>query len=580
MYKFALPILALLAISISDAAGQSPAQPTPQTVSTDAEKLQLLSELQALNAQSDRLATPLARARAKAEIASALWHLDVEEAKRMLTRAYELTLPEEAEREKSRAKAVGADMDFPSETERARTEVRGRILQVAGRDRAYAAQLIKLGADSLGHYEAHMSNALLARQALLGGDTKAAGGYIIDAVEAEPTQTLAGPLIHEIAKKDRAAADALIVQYIDRLRSIPLTFSQSSQRVFFVLLRLVFPETFAADQQVPPPGPAVMRAYASYVIQSMGQVAQREPGNLVRVRSVLLTAGPPVREHAPELMPAYLELERLSRGGADGNPFQTPGEISGPARANRERQLDAALGKDTIDASLIEPALRRGMFDKARRAAETLPDGDRRTQLIDLINVREAASLLATGEVAAAERLAERLRTAPRILETYSALVNRCGKDQACKIPLLSKALSQMKAAEATLPPVPENAPAAILTTRKESDTRLSSLGKLASMAVSVDDDLARAALAEVVTAINRTTVASDLGRMGFDVELFGLCAQKDEGYAQASAAGLTDPLRRIAALSAIDEWKAKQVKEKEAGQRALKKAKSTVSQP
>jgi hypothetical protein len=113
---------------------------------------------------------------------------------------------------------------------------------VAGRDAAYANQLIRLGAEKLGPAEAHLSNALLARQALIGGDTKAASNYIIDAIEAEPTLTMAGPLIQELARKDRAAADALIIQYLDRLRKIPFSFSQSSQRIYFVLLPLIFPK--------------------------------------------------------------------------------------------------------------------------------------------------------------------------------------------------------------------------------------------------------------------------------------------------------------------------------------------------
>ena len=108
--------------------------------------------------------------------------------------------------------------------------------------------------------------------------------------------------------------------------------------------------------------------------------------------------------------------------------------------------------------------------------------------------------------------------------------------------------------------------------TKRELDTRLSSLSKLAVLAAAVDDNLAQAALADVVSAINHTTVDSELGRLGFDVDLFRLCPQKDEAYAQTLAAGVTDSLRRIAALSAIDEWKAKELKKKETKQQLLKK--------
>jgi len=579
MNKFIMLLVLLLTVVITNSKGQTLNQPPPRAVQTDTERLQLLSELQSLNAQSAKLGSALARARAGAEIASALWYLDQEEAKRMLTKAYELTLLEEAKMEKKRARAVGANMDFSNETESARTEVRSRIIGVAGRDAAYANQLIRLGAEKLGPAEAHLSNALLARQALIGGDTKAASNYIIDAIEAEPTLTMAGPLIQELARKDRAAADALIIQYLDRLRKIPFSFSQSSQRIYFVLLPLIFPKTLGMNNpvQVQPPGPAVMKAYASYVVQSIGQLAQTEPGGAVRLRYLILTAGQPIKQYAPELMPAYLQLESLSRGGREGNSIQTPDEINDSLRHNRQKQLDTALDRETIDASLIEPAVSRGMFDKARRAAENLPEGNRKTQLVDLINVQEAVTLLAKGNIADAAALAEQLRTPPRIFEAYSALVNRCGKDQPCKIPLLYKALTQIKAAESASPVAPEDFPAGFVMTKRELDTKLASLSKLAIVSASVDDVLARTALADVVSAINRTTIASELGRLGFAAELFGLVAQKDEAYAQSLAAGVTDSLRQIAAVSAVEEWKAKELKRKEAKQQLLKKK---LSQP
>src|SRR5438445_2384372 len=322
MNRFMLVLVVLLAIIIADSKAQTPDQ-QPRNVPTETERLQLLSELQSLDAQAATLASPLAHARARAEIAGALWYLDQEKAMRLLTAAYKLTLPEEAEREKSRVRTIGADMDFPSETERSRSEVRNRILQVARRDPAYANQLVRLAAESLGRDETHASNSILASQALMAGDTKAAGQYIADAIEAEPTQTMGPLLIRELAKRDRAAADALIIKYIDQLRGIPFSISQSTQRIYFVLLQLIFPTTIGMNSgmndqaQVQPPGPAVMKAYASYVVQSIGQLIQTDPGSVTRFRGLILTAGLPIKQYAPELMPAYLELERLSRGGRE-----------------------------------------------------------------------------------------------------------------------------------------------------------------------------------------------------------------------------------------------------------------------
>ena len=58
----------------------------------------LLSDLQALEAKADKIAAPLSRARAQAEIADAAWPLDREWAKKLLREAYELILPPEEER--------------------------------------------------------------------------------------------------------------------------------------------------------------------------------------------------------------------------------------------------------------------------------------------------------------------------------------------------------------------------------------------------------------------------------------------------------------------------------------------------
>ncbi|HEX8846041.1 MAG TPA: hypothetical protein VF791_15425 [Pyrinomonadaceae bacterium] len=569
MNRPALLLVILLAFTL--AGSSQTLDQEPRVNSTDAERQQLISELQVLDAQAARLTSPLARARAKAEIASALWYLDTEGAKRMLADAYKLTLPDETEQQKSRAQAIGADLSFPTELERARREVRSRVLQIAERDHIYAKQLVKLGTESLGKNEANYINATLAREALSKGDTEAASKYLADAIAAEPTQTMAGLLIQELAKKDRAAADALIIRYIDQLRNIPFSFTQGTVRVYFVLMRLIFP-TLLQDQQVKPPGPAVMKAYATYVVQSLLPLRQSNPSSLVRLRGIILTAGQPVRQYAPELMPAYLELESLSRSGNEGSPFQTPEELAESNRRDRERQLNASLNQETPDVSLIDVAARRGMFDKARNALKTLPDGDRKTQLTDFVDAQEAISLIIKGDVLRAERLAEKLRAAPQILEVYLSLINKCGKDQPCKNPLIYKALNQIKDA-ADLPPLPPaNAPTELISTKREVDPKLSALNKLAVVAASADDYLMQAVFDEMIRAVNRTSVDSDLGKLGFDVDLFRTIARRDENRAQQLAVGITNPLRQVAALSATYEWRASELKKKEDERRAMEK--------
>lgn len=569
MNRPALLLVILLALTLADS-GQTRAQ-EPRINPIDVERQQLTSELQILDAQTARLTSPLARARAKAEIASALWYLDEEGAKRMLADAYKLTLPDENQQEKSRALAVGADLPFPTELERARREVRNRVLQVAGRDRTYVRQLVKLGTENLGKNEANYINATLARQAIAEGNTEAATKYLADAIEAEPTQTMAGLLIQELAKKDRAAADALIIRYIDQLRKIPFSFTQATVRIHFVLMRLIFP-TLGQDQQVKPPGPAVMKVYASYVVQSLLPLRQSDPGGLVRLRGIILSASQSVRQYAPELMTPYLELERLSRGGNEGNPFQTPDELAESNRRDREKQLNAALNQGTLDVSLIEVAARRGMFDKARDALKTLPDGDRKTQLTDFVDTQEAMSLIAKGEILRAEKLAEKLRTAPQILDVYISLINKCDKDQSCKKLLIYKALNQIKDSNNVPLPAPANAPAELIQTSREVDPKLSSLGKLAAVATSADEYIIQAVFDEMIRAVNRTSIDSELGKIGFDVDLFRTIARRDENRAQQLAVGITNPLRQIAALSATYEWRASELKKKEDERRAMEK--------
>lgn len=572
---------ALLAVIVFTVAlvgrGQLPNQPPREQPPRDPQELlerqQLVAELQSLSARSAGFNSALARARAKAEVASALWLLDQKEAKRLLSEAYELTLPEEEERNKTRALNVGADYPFTNATERARREVRIRVLQVAGRDRDFAKQLSQLATDNLGKNEEHLVNSTLAREALGEGNTEAAGKYLTAALEAEPTQTQAGLLLQELAKKDRAAADAIIVKYIERLRAVPHTRGVALARIYFVLVQLVFPNSGPPQpgqtQKVLPPGPAVMRAYAGYVVQGFSQLRQADPSALTGLRNILLSAAQPVRQYAPELLPTFLELERLSRNGNDTGPIPTMEEIADTSWRNQDARLNASLNQGTADPAVIDAAVRRGLYDKARRAIENLPEGDTKLQLTDYVNAQEAVSLAGKGDVAGAARLAEKVRTSAQIVEAYLALIEKCGKDQTCKIPLIYRTLTQIRDDNNAPQLAPPTIPSFLAPTKREVDPKLAALGRLAAAAVSADDNSMRATLNDLVLALNRTSIDADLGKLGFDIGLFKKIAQRDEGYAGQTALAISDPLRRLAALSAVDEWKAGELKKKEGEPRA-----------
>ncbi|MDX6303354.1 MAG: hypothetical protein QOI77_323, partial [Blastocatellia bacterium] len=186
------------------------------------EKLRLLSELQGLAARARQLEKPLARGIAEAEIADAAWSLDRNLAKELLRDAYSLALPEEGEQAKLRKRPVGAQPQMPTPAENARSAVRGRVMKVAARDKAFADELARSVAEKLGPYEAHMSYASLAYNAIQDGDYEDAKAYITKSIDSDPTQINGPSQINQLAAKNRAAGDEAMLAYIARLNSMTL----------------------------------------------------------------------------------------------------------------------------------------------------------------------------------------------------------------------------------------------------------------------------------------------------------------------------------------------------------------------
>ncbi|MDT4969829.1 MAG: hypothetical protein QOJ64_4566 [Acidobacteriota bacterium] len=522
-------------------------------------KLNLLSDLQVLETESTKLDKVLARALAKAEIADAAWVLDQLWAKKLLREAYESTFPEEEEQNKLRNEPVGAAPKFPTDIDRARSEVRNRVFSVASRDKDLIDELTKLGAEKLGHYEEHLRNASLATKAIEAGDKEAASRYILRSIEADPTQISAGRAILDLAAKDRATADALIIQYIERLRTAPPSFeNQSLGRTYLILNELVFPNP---NRNLMSPGPAVMRAYAAYVIESLRKLEQLRPGFLTRARGILLTAWLPLRKYEPELTEAFLALERLSRspGGDATLPKLSDGEAS---KERYERRLRDALDSDQPDELAINFAITRGDFDKARRLIEKLSDGPQKTQLREMANTQEAVSLAKKGNLVEAERLAEQLNKATSILQVYPLIINKyvASKDQPSATLIVYRAINQLKQAnsEAAIPPA--GIPSSVMVTSRELDPVLVSLSKLAKAVISMDEPLALEILDETVRSANASKMNTGLGRTGIDIDVFRKLTSKNEIRVRQAAESLKDPLRRIVALAEIYQWEAEEL--------------------
>jgi hypothetical protein len=523
------------------------------------QKLGLLSSLQALETEATKIDKVLARALAKAEIANAAWTLDQAWAKKLLREAYELTFPEEEEQSKLRNEPVGSPPKSPTDIDRARSEVRNRVFNIAGRNKDLIEELTKLGAQKLGHYEEHLRNADLAIKAIEADDKEAASRYILQSVEADPTQISAGRAILSLAAKDRAAADTLIIQYIERLQTTPLTFqNQSLGRTYLILNELVFPNP---NLHILPPGPSVMRAYVAYIIESLRKLEHIQPGFLKSARGILLSAWLPLKQYAPELAGEFLDLERLSRIPGDNTslPQVSDGEAS---KGRYENRVKDALDSNQPDAIAINFAISHGDFDKARKMVEKLSDGPQKTQLIEMVNTQEAISLAKKGDLVEAERLAEQLNKATSILQVYPVIINKyvASKDQPSVTLVVYQAIKQLKHANTESATPPPGIPSSALITSKELDPVLLSLSKLAKAVIPIDEMLALEILDEAVLSANASNMDTGQGRTGIDMDIFRKLAPKNEIRVLQAAETLRDPLRRIVALAVIYQWKAEKI--------------------
>jgi len=553
-------ILSVLFAFLSSA---SPAQTIVPSESPDAEtsvrRNLLLADLRALEIEVLKLNKPLARSLAQAEMADAAWTLDEEWARKLLREAYQLTFPPEKEQIKIREIPVGAPPMLSTGTDWARNSVRSRVLNIASRDKNFGEELVKFGLEKLGTYETHRRYSDLGYQAAKQGDAENASDYILKAIETDPSHL--GPVqgINEIATKDRGAADRLILQYIDQLRRFPLSYeNQSTMRTSIMLKMLIYPRSSFAEQmpKIPSPGAAMMRAYVMYEIESISKL---EGVALQRSRLSLLGIWEPLKKYAPELSRTFMELEAQSRVPGDNSPLPTQKNIQEQNKERYEKRLKDALDSGQPDELTINFAISRGDFDKARKLIAKLPDGAQKTQFTDMVNTKEAVHLAAKGDITGAEQLAEQLTRAVSLLEAYPAIIKRyvADKNQTCVSLLVHKAVSQLKRADLTPHTPPAGIPMSIVPSNREFDPVLASLSKLAGLIAPLDEQLALKVLDEVVATANSSTLDTEQGRTGIEVELFRQLASKNELRVRQAAESLKDRLRQIVALSAVYQARA-----------------------
>lgn len=529
---------------------------------SDLKTIALLSDLRDLDARAPKLNSPLACALARAEIANAVWKLDVDWAKRLLREAYQQTFPEESESGKPQKKPVGAPPVSVGGAGLAKQRVRSRVLAVASHDKEFAASLVDLEIKNIGKYEEHLVFADLAKSAFALGDKEATGQFIVRSVEADPSQINAGMAIIDIAERDRALADQLTIQYIDRLRSFQLSSANQSQvRVFFILANLVFPAA-QPNRKISPPGPPVMRAYVAYMLESLAQLEQREPGSLQRNRGFLLMVWEPLQKYAPDLRGTFAQLEALSRKPGEDASMPTMESRLKKYKEDNEKRTKDALEGGAPDENVIRSAIDQGDFVKAHKLIDKLEDGPLKTQLNEQLNMKEALTLVKKGDIFGAKELASKLNKTSSMLQVYPTIMEKClaTKDQACMVDAFYQGMKQLKRADSSPPSLPAGIPASIKPSEQQFDPMALSLGRLAKAIAPMDDTLAFQALDEMVDQANRSKVDSSQGNVPFDLDVFDLFSTKDEGRAVQAAYKLENPLWQIVALATIDHFRVNEI--------------------
>ena len=158
-----------------------------------------------------------------------------------------------------------------------------------------------------------------------------------------------------------------------------------------MLGRLVSPSA-EAQQNIPAPGPAVMKAYIIYVLDSVGKMDQ---SGLQRSRLWLLSIWEPLKQYAPDLTSTFMDLEARSRMLGERATFPTRQSNEESYRESYEKRLKAALHDDHFEEAIIYSAISHGDFAKVRKLIDKLSDGPQKTQFTDMVNMREALSLVA-----------------------------------------------------------------------------------------------------------------------------------------------------------------------------------------
>jgi hypothetical protein len=527
----------------------------------------LLADLRALEAESKELLRPLEAASAKAEIAAAAWPLERDWAKSLLREALALTLPEEVDRARLRERPVGGRLDPLTPEESARGMVRGRVLTIASAEPAFARELGELTAREMGRVQEVSQYAQLAGAAAHEGRLEEASDLITRAFETEPTLLDIGFAINTLAERDRAAGDRLALRYVEALRALPLSAfaaeGGAGTRVPVSFMFVLRPELMSLPgaARPAPAGREVVRAYINFVLDTAARVEQAH-GDLTALHPMIVMLWPLVPAHAPELTAQFNALERASRGPNSPNlgPTAFPVTKEAADRRYEERIKLARQTKDPLDLEMaVSFAAGRKEFEEARKLLALMKDGETKTRLGEMLDIRESQHLTEAGDLTGAERLVRQLTGATAILQAYPPLVKKLAKqsDAGRAALLVDEAVRRLRESaekengnDSFIPTALASVAASI---RVFKQTRaLLAMSELAIAVAPADSAAALDALDALVETAAKARVTSENGQPNFNAEAFALLSAADEGRVRSAAARLGDRVQRIAALAAV----------------------------
>lgn len=552
----------------------------------------LLADVRALAEESKELLNPLDAAAARAEVASAAWTLDREWSKGLLREALALTFPEEAYRPKLREHTVGSPLTLGSLEDQARGLVRRRILKVASADPAFARELADTTARELGVVQQVGQYTQLAGDAAREGRLEEAGDLILRAADAEPTLMNIGSSIMELATHDRAAADRLIIQYIQKLRALPVaTFIEQRQGFATAALGLrmaLMPAAHAffagenAATPAPPAGREAFRAYFAFMLDTYGAMEQLQPGSTRgTIRREISFSWQQFNEYAPDLLAQFLQLERSTRAtGATAPVFPPPNPSDADRERYEQRLKDARETKDPLALEVAaSSAMSRNDFDEARKLIGMLKDEHLRSQLMEMADEKESVYLTNRGDLAGAARLARQLARPLSIMRAYPPLIRRLAKsgDAASAQFLTYEAAQRVKTSaekgtdDDTYTPS-LLAPVASSIRVFKQPRALAVLSELALAAEPAGGDTALDVLDALVECASKARITSEQGSPSFNAEVFARLSGADDARVRAAASRLEDRLQRVFALAAVYRADAERLNKKSGGARPAPK--------